>query len=97
MFRAMQSPLPLTDRDALARNRARADRAALFLHDEVMAEVQERLAEVNRTFTHIAVVTPFPDIWDIPGATVGGLPVGLSIVGARGSDAALVAVAQALE
>lgn len=70
MFRAMQNPLPLTDRDALARNRARADRAALFLHDEVMAEVQERLAEVNRTFTHIAVVTPFPDIWDIPDATV---------------------------
>jgi len=70
MFRAMQNPLPLTDRDALARNRARADRAALFLHDEVMAEVQERLAEVNRTFTRIAVVTPFPDIWDIPGATV---------------------------
>ncbi len=33
----------------------------------------------------------------IPGATVGGLPVGLSIVGARGSDATLVAVAQALE
>jgi len=70
MFRAMQNPMPLTDRDALARNRARADRAALFLHDEVMAEVQERLAEVNRTFTRIAVVTPFPDIWDIPGATV---------------------------
>ena len=34
---------------------------------------------------------------NIPGATVGGLPVGLSIVGARGSDATLVAVAQALE
>jgi amidase len=33
----------------------------------------------------------------IPGAEVDGLPVGLSIVGARGSDAALVAVARALE
>jgi amidase len=33
----------------------------------------------------------------LPGATVDGLPVGLSIVGARGSDAALVAVARALE
>ena len=32
----------------------------------------------------------------IPGATVDGLPVGLSIVGARGSDAMLVAVARAL-
>jgi amidase len=33
----------------------------------------------------------------IPGAAVDGLPVGLSIVGPRGSDAALVALAQALE
>jgi amidase len=33
----------------------------------------------------------------LPGATVAGLPVGLSLVGARGSDAALVAVARALE
>ena len=34
---------------------------------------------------------------NIPGATVDGLPVGLSIIGPRGSDASLVAVAQALE
>jgi amidase len=33
----------------------------------------------------------------IPGATVNGAPVGLSILGARGADAALVAVAKALE
>jgi amidase len=33
----------------------------------------------------------------LPGATVDGRPVGLSIVGARGSDAALVAVAKAME
>ncbi len=33
----------------------------------------------------------------LPGATVDGLPVGLSIIGARGADAALVAVALALE
>jgi amidase len=33
----------------------------------------------------------------LPGADVDGLPVGLSIVGARGSDAALVAVATAME
>lgn len=33
----------------------------------------------------------------VPGATVAGLPVGLSLVGARGSDATLVAVAKALE
>ena len=33
----------------------------------------------------------------VPGAEVDGLPVGLSILGARGSDAALVAVAKAME
>jgi amidase len=33
----------------------------------------------------------------LPGATVDGLPVGLSIIGPRGSDARLVAVARALE
>ena len=32
----------------------------------------------------------------LPGATVDGLPVGLSIIGHRGSDASLVAVARAL-
>jgi amidase len=31
----------------------------------------------------------------LPGATVDGLPIGLSIIGARGADAALVAVARA--
>jgi amidase len=33
----------------------------------------------------------------LPGATVDGLPVGLSIIGPRGSDASLVAVAHALD
>jgi amidase len=33
---------------------------------------------------------------NLPGATVDGLPVGLSIIGPRGSDASLVAVARAL-
>ena len=40
-------------------------------------------------------LTGVPQV-SIPGATVDGLPVGLSIIGARGSDAALVAVARAL-
>jgi amidase len=38
----------------------------------------------------------FPQV-SIPGAHVDGLPVGLSILGARGSDATLVAVATAME
>jgi amidase len=41
-------------------------------------------------------LTGVPQI-SIPGTTVDDLPVGLSIVGAAGSDASLVAVARALE
>ena len=41
-------------------------------------------------------LTGVPQV-SLPGAHVAGLPVGLSIVGARGSDSTLVAVAQAME
>ncbi|MEX2220559.1 MAG: amidase [Candidatus Rokuibacteriota bacterium] len=41
-------------------------------------------------------LTGVPQV-NLPGAHVDGLPVGLSILGARGSDAALVAVATAME
>jgi Asp-tRNA(Asn)/Glu-tRNA(Gln) amidotransferase A subunit family amidase len=41
-------------------------------------------------------LTGVPQV-SVPGASVDGLPVGLSIVGGHGSDAALVAVARALE
>jgi amidase len=40
-------------------------------------------------------LTGVPQV-SIPSTTVGGLPIGLSIVGARNSDAAIVAVARAL-
>jgi amidase len=40
-------------------------------------------------------LTGVPQV-SLPGAEVDGLPIGLSIVGARGSDATLVAVARAL-
>ena len=40
-------------------------------------------------------LTGVPQI-NLPGTTVEGAPVGLSIVGGRGSDAMLVAVAQAM-
>jgi SAM-dependent methyltransferase len=64
---------PLTDRDALRRNRTRARRmghTALFLHEDALDEVQERLAEVNRTFTAPAIVTGCPELWGraFPGA-----------------------------
>jgi amidase len=41
-------------------------------------------------------LTGVPQV-SIPGAHVGGLPVGLSILAARGADATLVAVAKAME
>ena len=59
----MNTPPNITDRTALTRNRARALPEALFLHDVVADEFQERLIEVNRTFTNIAIVTGFPDYW----------------------------------
>lgn len=58
------TPPVLTDRDQLARQRARAARApAWFLHEAALAEVQERLQEVNRSFTAPALVTGAPDVW----------------------------------
>lgn len=61
----MHHPPQLTDRVQLDRQRQRARKAgpALFLHEAVADEVQERLAEVNRRFTAPAVVTAFPDLW----------------------------------
>lgn len=66
---------PLTDRPALLRARARALRSpepALFLQDEAVAEVQERLELVNRAFTSASVVTGFPALWQtaLPQARV---------------------------
>ncbi|MHC0052069.1 methyltransferase domain-containing protein [Actibacterium sp. D379-3] len=68
-----QNAPTLTDRAALERFRDRALRLAdpaLFLHEEAAAEVQERLTEVNRTFTAPAVISPFPQVWHgaLPGA-----------------------------
>ena len=46
--------------------------------------------------TALGGLTGVPQV-SVPGASVDGLPVGLSIVGAPGSDATLVAVARAME
>lgn len=74
-YMADMSPPLLTDRAQLARARARAARdadRARFLHDEAAAEIKERLAGVNRTFTAPAVVTGAPELWAgvIPGARI---------------------------
>lgn len=68
----MQQPR-LTDAKALSARRARARVAdARFLHDEAIAELHERLEDINRTFTNPVIVTDFPKIWQnfIPGAQI---------------------------
>lgn len=64
----MTQPPPLTDRAALALHRTRAmarpdHDEALFLHRLARSDIEERLTEVNRTFTAPAVVTGFPQVW----------------------------------
>ncbi|MBF9035171.1 SAM-dependent methyltransferase [Rhodobacterales bacterium HKCCE2091] len=61
--------------DPKARERALArarPETARFLHDIARDEIEERLAEVNRTFTAPAVVTDHPGLWSdlLPGARV---------------------------
>lgn len=58
-----ETPPILTDLTQLARNRARARDEGMFLQREAAFEVQDRLSEVNRTFTKPAVVAGFPEIW----------------------------------
>lgn len=67
-----REPPQLTDRHALARNRARARRGDLFLHQLARDEIEHRLAEVNRTFTAPAVICGLPQVWGdfLPGARV---------------------------
>jgi SAM-dependent methyltransferase len=64
----MTQPPTLTDRAALSRHRDRARALpghdeALFLHRLALADLEERLAEVNKTFTARAVVTAFPQLF----------------------------------
>ncbi|MBR9761972.1 MAG: methyltransferase domain-containing protein [Rhodobacteraceae bacterium] len=53
----------LTDAAALARNRARAEAQALFLHDRAALDLQDRLDMVKREFTDPVLVTPHPAHW----------------------------------
>ena len=70
----MTAPPRLTDHDSLARQRARAlrraDSVAAELHREIAQRVDDRLSEVNKSFTTPAVVTPYPHLWaeTLPGA-----------------------------
>lgn len=51
------------DQLALRRHRQRARSSDLFLHEMAVDEVQDRLSMVNRSFTSVAVVTGFPNLW----------------------------------
>ncbi len=62
----MQQPPKLFDLDALAAHRARADNASAdiwFLHDRAIDIVSEKLKDVNRSFTDIAIVGPRAAEW----------------------------------
>jgi SAM-dependent methyltransferase len=65
----MATPL-LFDRPALIRHRARA--TVDVLRRAVIADLQDRLAMVNKPFTCPAVVTGWPAVWDgvLPGAVI---------------------------
>jgi len=71
----MQTPPQLTDRAALIRNRARAlsgGAPAMFLHDEAIDEIHQRLNLINKTFRSPVIIAPFPETWAaaVPGATI---------------------------
>lgn len=70
----MSNPPILFDRSALLARRARAacQGPALFLHQEAIVEISERLKDINRAFTNIAVVTGFLGPWqeEFPAAKI---------------------------
>ncbi|MDO5658496.1 MAG: SAM-dependent methyltransferase [Paracoccus sp. (in: a-proteobacteria)] len=64
----------LTDHATLRLRRARANRQGFadFLHRIAILEVQDRLAEINKSFSRVAIVTDFPALWAeaVPGASI---------------------------
>lgn len=65
---------PLTDRNRLVAQRNRALRAGHVdvLHKIAADEIKDRLADINRQFQSIAIVTGFPNFWqsEFPEAQV---------------------------
>lgn len=66
-LRAMKLPPSdkpaLIDRAALQLHRRRARADAMFLQKAALDEVQDRLTLVNRSFTRVAIVSPFAEYW----------------------------------
>lgn len=69
---SMSTTTHLTDVRALRLHRDRAIPDKLFLQESAADEIEDRLLMVNRTFTNVAVVTPFSDLWRkrLPGARI---------------------------
>lgn len=60
----MQTTPEIVDRKSLCLHRSRADRdKGMFLQKLAFDDVQDRLSLVNRDFTNVAVVSPFPEVW----------------------------------
>jgi hypothetical protein len=53
----------MTDIAALSHNRDRATPEGLVLHRAAADEIQDRLKEINKSFTNTGIVTGFPNIW----------------------------------
>ena len=67
-------PSPLFDPETVSRHRRRATgmaKPALFLHELAAEQTSERLSEINKAFTDVAVITAFPSLWrkHLPHAT----------------------------
>ena len=60
----MQQNSDLIDITALSRHRERAELDHLFLHQVTQEEIQTRLTQINREFLKIAIISPFPQIWE---------------------------------
>lgn len=59
----MTQPPQLFDRTAVIHRRRRQTHDAMFLQEVAFAEIQERLEQVNKTFTKPAIITGFPEFW----------------------------------
>lgn len=60
----MTNTSPLIDRTSLVRNRTRGEPSnGYFLHQEAIADLQDRLQMITKPFTDVAIVTGHPEIW----------------------------------
>jgi SAM-dependent methyltransferase len=68
----MTQQTQMTDLAALSRNRDRATPEGFVLHHAAADEIQDRLNEVNKSFTNTGIVTGFPKFWAkrFPDATL---------------------------